>query len=78
MIVGIKYHKSTYGWIYIKDTEGSVVAKYKQMSKEWIAEKLKTQVSKRLRKDIQDHGYEKIGLRYYPDLDKMIMEYITW
>ena len=78
LIIEMKYHKSTYGWIYIKDAEGTVVAKYKQMSDEWIKAKLEKHVSEELQLDIEIYGYEKYGLRYYPELDKMVPEGITW
>jgi hypothetical protein len=67
-IAEMKYHKSTYGWT--KDG--------KQMSDPWIRAKLKKQVSPKLLKDILLNGYEKSGLRYLPDLDRMILEGISW
>ncbi|MEJ2075868.1 MAG: hypothetical protein P8X79_20675, partial [Reinekea sp.] len=67
-IAEMKYHKSTYGWT----RDG------KQMSERWIWAKLPNQVPPDVLEDIMLEGFERGGLRYMPDLDKMIPEKITW
>ena len=68
LVIEIKYHKSSYGWT----SDG------KQMSDEWIKAKLRKQVSEDLFEDIMINDYGKFGLRYRPDLDRMVQEEITW
>jgi len=73
IIIEAKYHKSTYGSIAGPDGE-----RYKQMSEEWIDIKLETQVGLDVLEDIRLEGYERAGLRYRPDLDRIVKEEITW
>ncbi len=73
IIIEAKYHKSTYGSI-----AGPDGVRYKQMSDEWIEAKAVNQVDRDLLLAIADGDFEKIGLRYQPDLGRVIKEEITW
>ncbi len=73
IIMEAKYHKSTYGSI-----KGPNDERIKQMSEEWVRMKLKSQVGMELLEDIRLEGYERIGLRFMPDLDRIVQEKITW
>ncbi|WP_229805197.1 hypothetical protein, partial [Saccharospirillum salsuginis] len=73
IVIEAKYHKSTFGSITGPNGE-----RIKQMSDEWIVSQSKHQLSKRERLAIRQGDYEKVGLRYRPDLGRVVKEEITW
>ena len=69
MVAEVKYGTSKYG--KLKDDT-------LQMSDTWIEGHLERQVSAKVLAEIEIHGYERIGLRYKPDLGRIVKEEITW
>jgi len=73
VIIEAKYHKSSYGSISGPDGQ-----RFKQMSDPWILNKAERQVDEDVLMAIESGDYEKYGLRYRPDLDRVVREEITW
>ena len=73
IIIEAKYHNSSYGSIAGPNGE-----RIKQMSDEWIETKALRQTDRETLLAIEDGDFIKFGLRYRPDLERVVKEEITW